>query len=170
MRNGAAHTDIGQDRVAEIEFQRVRARIAFIAARGHFKARVAAQPREISDGKCGERAEQQLPGFHLRRRRRTVRHHAPDHAVQIGHVVAPVIRVAIGDDELPAFILHEAERAGAHRRRIGRVLANIGAFINVLRGDIAKIRQRAQQQVQRHGPAVAEDRGMRVWRINRLQE
>ena len=67
MRNGAAHADIGQDRVAEIEFQRIRARIALIAARGHFKAWVAPKPREIGDGKCREGAEQQLPGFHLRR-------------------------------------------------------------------------------------------------------
>ena len=133
-------------------------------------ARVAAKPCEIVDRKRREGAKKELAGFHLRRGRGAIRYNPPDDTIQIGKVVAPIIRVAFGDDELAAFILHKAERPRAHGRGIRGVLANIASFIDMLGRNIPKIRQRTQQKIERHGAAVAEHRRMGIRRINCFQE
>ena len=112
----------------------------------------------------------QLAGFHLRRGGRAIGDHAPDDAVEIGRVRAPVVLVAVGDDILSALIFDELERPGADRREIGRVLPDVTALIEMLGRDIAEVGQGAQQQVQRHRPLVFEDRGFGVRRFDLGQE
>ena len=112
----------------------------------------------------------QFAGFHLRRGRGAIGDHAPDDAIEIGRVGTPVILVAVGDDVLSALVFDELERAGADRREIGRVLADIAALVEMLGRDVAEVGQGAQQQIQRHRPLVFEDRGLGVRRFDRGQE
>ena len=133
-------------------------------ARGHWDGTAEI----IARGRDGIIDEMKKSG--LRGRGGAVGDHLPDDAVEIRRVRPPVIRVAVGDDVLPALIFDEFERAGADRRQIGRVLADIAALIEMFCGDIAEVGQGAEQQVQRHRPLVAEDRGLRIGRIDRGEE
>ena len=112
----------------------------------------------------------QLAGFHLRRGCRPIGDDAPDDAVEIGRVGAPVLRIAIGHDVLAALIFDELERAGADRREIDRVLPDLAGFIEMFGRDIAEVRQRAQQQIERHRPLVTEDGGVRIRRVDGGEE
>ena len=113
----------------------------------------------------------QLPRLHLRGGGGAVGDDAPDDAVEIGLVGAPVVRIAVGDDVLAALIFDEFERPRADGGEIDRVLADVAlALVKMARRDIAEIGQGAQQQVERHGPLVAEHRGVRVGRVDGGQE
>ena len=167
VRNGAANADIRQLLAAEIEFDGVGAGVALVALGRDDEALVLAKPRHVGNRQARERTVVQFAGFHLRGRRGAIGNDAPDDAIEIGRVGAPVIRIAVGDDVLAALVFDELERAGADGREIGRVLPDVAGFIQMLRRDIAEVRQRAQQQVERHRPLVAEDRGLRIGRVDR---
>jgi hypothetical protein len=125
MRDGAADADIGQLLAAEVELDRVGAGVAFIALGGDDEALVLAEPCRVRDRQTRERAVMDLAGFHLGGGCGAVGDDAPDDAVEIGRVGAPVVLVAVGDDVLAALVFDEFERAGADRREIGRVLADV---------------------------------------------
>src|SRR6266700_5337981 len=72
---------------------------------------------------------------------------------------------------LATLVLHETEWSRADRRKVQRILPDVAVvLVKVLWRNVAKIRQRAQQQVQRHRPLVAKDRRIGVRRIDRSEE
>ena len=147
MRDGAANLDVGQFLAAEVELDGIGPRVAFIALGRDDEALVLGKPSHIRDRQPRERRVVQFAGFHLRRSRRTIGDDAPDDAIEIGRVRAPVILVAVGDDVLPALVFDELERAGADGRKISRVLADVAALIKMLGRDVAKVGQGAQQEL-----------------------
>jgi hypothetical protein len=109
----------------------------------------------------------QFAGFHLRGRRRAIGNHTPDDAIEIRCVRPPVVGIAVGDNILPAFIFDELERSGAHGSEVVWVLPDVAILVQVLRRNIAQVRQGAQQQVERHRPLIAKHGCQRIWRIDR---
>ena len=127
------------------------------------------QPVEIGERQAIIGAELDLARLERRGSRGLVGDDAPDDAVEIGILLAPVVRVALGDDELAALVLDELERSRADRRGVGRVLEDVRALEDVARRDVAEVAKSAQQQVQRHRTRIAEHRRMGIGRIDRLE-
>ena len=125
VRDGAPNTNVGEFLAPRVELKRVVEGVRLDSAVRHFETLVVLQPVEIR-----ERQAIIGTGMKLARLERCgngglVGDDAPDDAVEIGILLAPVIRVALGDDELAALVLDELERSRADRRRVGGVLEDV---------------------------------------------
>ena len=150
MRDRMTHLGLGQHRVLYIEFKKGRIVEKGVIAGVQLERGLLQQASEI--GQTQVLGDIGLACFHGRRDRRGIADKAEDHAIHMGHALAPVVRIALEDHMAAAHPLLEHKGTGAHGGRDVGACQRICIAVAPGRNDGQLCRrQRLQQKRRRFG-------------------